>query len=178
MHKSHFSRHWACALLLCGATLPARADLFPEGVLGLRLGQTRPEAITALVKAGVTPDLDNIRCSDQVPERNRAVANRICKMPIRPGSVYLEQPVNKVSLLFQDERIVLIGLDVGSAADSFATLRAEYRARWGEASWDVPGIHIGWKEPSSQAPVEEGTYLRLYADAHNTLFVYAYQSVR
>jgi hypothetical protein len=168
----------AVAALSMSTPLLAHAELFPEGILGMHLGQTRVEALTALVNAGVTPDLEKAQCSENIPEKNKAVANRICKLTIEPGSTYQGLPVNKVSFLFQDEGIVLIGMDVGATALSYPALRSTYGNLLGEPKRETPDTQATWRET---APVEVGkknTQLRLYADKQNALIVYSFDTVQ
>jgi hypothetical protein len=166
------------AAFLLAIHVQARADFFPEGVLGMKLGQNRVEAVTALVNAGVVPDLDKAQCSENVPEKNKAVADRICKLSIQPGSTYLGHPVNKVSFLFQQEVLVLIGLDVGASENTFAALQSVYQVRWGVAVKAVPDKHASWEVLRIAPEVGKGSYVKLWADTQNAFVVYAYDTVK
>jgi hypothetical protein len=165
------------AALLLSAPFAAKAELFSEGLLGLKLGQTRVEAMTTLVNAGVVPDVEKAQCSEKVPEKNKAVANRICKLAIQPGSQYLGLDVEKVTFLYQDEVIVLIGLYVSGAGDSFSALHSTYRARWGAASKEAEGTSASWKEPLTAEP-QGSTLVNLWADTANAFVVYSYSNVQ
>lgn len=164
------------ALYIASPSL-AHAELFPDGLLGMRLGQTRVEALTALVNEGAVPDLEKTQCSGAVPERNRAVANRICKLSIQPGSTYMGLPLNKVSFLFQDEAIVLIGLDVGAAENTFSKLRGAYQARWGEALENAPKKSVRWSAAARPGEVK-GTSVGLFMDTRHAFVVYSFDDVR
>lgn len=145
--------------------------------MGLKLGQTRVEAMTALVEAGVVPDLEKAQCSDKVPDKNKAVANRICKLTIQPGSQYAGLAIDKVTFFYQDETIVLVGLYVSAPANSYEALRSTFHARWGDAVKETAGASASWKEPASlESP--RSTQVNLWADTTNAFMVYSYSDVQ
>lgn len=160
------------------ASAAANAEMFPEGILGMKLGQTRIEALTALVEAGGVPELEKAQCSDKVPEKNRLVANRICKLTLQPGtSQYLGLSVAKVTFLFQGEAIVLIGLYLSSPTECFSALRASYGALWGEPSKETASASANWREAVSGAS-EPTAQVQLYADTVNAFVVYSFGNVQ
>jgi hypothetical protein len=169
-------------LPLCLATgllvlpLAAKADLLPGGLLGVKLGQTRVEAVTALVNTGVVLDVDKAQCSDKVPEKNKGVVDRICKLALLPGSTYLGLPLTKVTFLFKDEAIVLMGLYAGESADTFGALRTSYLAQFGPATKEENSDFLSWVEPATGAVRK--TKVGLWADAPNAFMVYAYEDIR
>jgi hypothetical protein len=181
MKKSAFrrSRFLLAVSLLLVAPLP-QAALFPDGLLGMRLGQSRVEALTALVAAGAVPDMEKAQCSDKVPEKNRTVANRICKLTLQPGSAYQGLPVNKVTLLLQEESLVLIGVYVAGAPSSGPVaqkmLHQAFESRFGVSGGDSGQGPLRWAESAEGA--EQGTHLQLWNDDPNAFVVYAFEGVR
>jgi hypothetical protein len=175
LHRSIFS---VIAAFSFATPMLAHAELFPAGMLGMHLGQTRVEALTALVNAGVTPDLEKAQCSETVPEKNKGVANRICKLTILPGSTYHGLPLNKVSFLLQDEAIVLIGLDAGASAISYSAILSTYRNTLGEPTKETPDARAFWKESASDEEGKKSTQLRIYSDTQNALIVYSFDNVQ
>lgn len=180
MKKSAFRRSrplLAAGLLLLVAPL-SHAALFPDGVLGMRLGQSRVAALTALVAAGAVPDMEKAQCSDKVPEKNRTVANRICKLTLQPGSTYEGLPVSKVTLLLQEETIVLIGMYVAgtTAPTCQKMLHQAFEARFGDSEGDGGAGPLRWTEPADSA--ERATHLQLWNDEPNAFVVYAFEGVR
>lgn len=160
------------------APAAAQAEMFPEGILGMKLGQTRVEALTALVDAGGVPELEKAQCSDKVPEKNRLVANRICKLTLQPGTIqYQGFSVEKVTFLFQDEAIVLIGVYLSSPAGCFSALRTSYGELWGEPSKETARANASWKETIIGEP-EPKAQVQLFADAANAFVVYSLGTVQ
>jgi len=180
MKKSHKHRKYLAFVLALALQAPglAHAELFPEGIFGVKLGQTRAAALEALVGAGVVPDLDKAQCSDKVPERQRAVADRICKLPILPGTEYEGQALAKVSLLLKDDGLVLMGLFVGPGPESHAALLKAYSNKLGEPAPAAEGEPNRWADALSEAPVARLTHLRLWNDAPNAFLAYGFQDVQ
>lgn len=166
----------------CLATFPlaANADLLPEGLLGVKLGQSRVEAVTALVNAGVVPDLEKAQCSDKVPEKNKGLVDRICKLALVPGATYLGLPLTKVTFLFKDEAIVLMGLYLGESADTFGALRTAYLSQFGPVTKEENPEILSWVESvsASAAGLPRKTKVGLWADVPNAFMVYAYEDIR
>lgn len=157
--------------------LAAKAELFAEGLMGVKLRQTRVEAMTALVEAGVVPDLEKAQCSDKVPDKNKTVANRICKLTLQPGSQYAGLALDKVTFLYQDETIVLMGFYVSSPTNSYGALRSTFQARWGDAAKEKEGASAIWQEPAT-AEAPRATQVHLWADTANAFMVYSYADVQ
>jgi hypothetical protein len=165
-------------LATCLTALPlvAKADLFPAGLLGVKLGHSRVEAVTALVNAGILLDVEKAQCSDKVPEKNKGLVDRICKLALLPGSTYMGLPLNKVTFLFKDEAIVLMGLYVGESADTFGALHSAYLTQLGPVTKQENPEILSWVEPD--AGPGRKTKVGLWADVPNAFMVYSYEDIR
>jgi hypothetical protein len=179
MHASLTRRLLPLSFAASLALVPcaANADLLPDGLLGVKLGQSRVEAVTALVNAGVVPDLEKAQCSDKVPEKNKGLVDRICKLAVMPGATYLGLPIAKVTFLFKDEAIVLMGLYLGESADTFGSLRTAYRTQFGPVTKEENPEILSWVEQPAPAVVRK-TKVGLWADVPNAFMVYAYEDIR
>lgn len=179
MTSSLTRRLLALCLASFTSTLPlvAKADLFHDGLLGVKLGQTRVEAVTALVNAGAIPDHEKIQCSDKVPEKNKEAADRICKLALMPGATYLGAPLLKVTFLFKDEAIVLVGLYLGESADTFGALRTAYLTELGPVTKEEKTGILSWVERASSIQSRK-TKVGLWADSPNAFMVYSYEELK
>lgn len=179
MNTSLVSRIRPLILATCLSSVPfaAKADLLPDGLLGVKLGQPRVEAVTALVNAGVVPDSEKAHCSDKVPEKNIGFADRICKLVLQPGSLYQDLPVTKVTFLFKDESLVLMGLYVGESDDTFGKLRNSYLAQFGAITVEESPKILRWVEAPDERFTRK-TKVGLWADEPNAFIVYAYEDIR
>lgn len=164
------------ALLLAGsAILPAQAEQFPEGLLGVKLGMARTAALEHLLAKGVRLDVEGTICTEQVADKYKSRADRICKMPTLEGSVYLGQPINKVSLMFKDDHVVLLGLDVGNSPEAFALMQLELGKKLGATIATNDGS-ARWRE----APMDgvRASATKLVADDTRAYLVYSDEALQ
>lgn len=177
MRLSQFPVPAALLAGLLSLCAPCHAELLPEGVFGAMLGQPRALALTEMVEAGVQMVVDTLECSENVPARDKEVADRICKMAVAPGSAYETLPVRKVSFLLKDDIVVLIGLEMGTSSDAFSTLSSRIAGRLGPPGTSVAKSRAMWKEFQRADGTDTGTKLSLWADKESALLVYTYQAV-
>ena len=178
MSKITLSRWAAAAALGLTALLPgaAQAEQFAGGVAGVKLGMPRAEALKGLLANGIELDVERTVCLEQVADKYKPYADRICKLPTLGASRFMEMPVSKVSLMFKEDKVVLVGLEIGELKTAYVDALGKLRALLGEPAEPQQDSSASWREPADTTP--RATATKLVADDVRAYFVYSDAALR
>lgn len=177
MSTTSLSRWAAVTALSIASLLPlsAQAEQFPGGVAGVKLGMPRAEALKGLLANGIGLDVERTVCLEQVADKYKPYADRICKLPTLAASQFMELPVSKVSLMFKEDKVVLVGLEIGESKTAYADTLGKLKVLLGEPA-DPQDGSASWREPVYASPRPTAT--KLVADDVRAYFVYSDAALR